>query len=69
MGQKLHSDDARNPWFLEKCEDDIFWSHLLMSEEAHLYLDGFVNKQNCRIWATENPQAVKEHASWVCAAE
>ena len=31
-----------------------------MSDEAHFYLQGFVNKQNCRIWARENPETVEE---------
>ena len=36
-------------WFLEKCKDKSFLSHLLMSDEAHVYLQGHLNKQNCRI--------------------
>jgi len=24
---------------------------LIMSDEAHFHLDGYVNKQNCRFWA------------------
>ncbi|GFV42246.1 hypothetical protein TNCV_3164771 [Trichonephila clavipes] len=35
-------DRARNPW--------------LMSDEAHFWLNGYVNKQNCRIWSEANPQ-------------
>ena len=27
------------------------------SDEAHFDLGGYVNKQNCRIWGTENPHA------------
>ena len=28
---------------------------IIFSDEAHFDLDWYVNKQNCRIWATENP--------------
>ncbi|CAK9799249.1 Transposable element Tc3 transposase [Anthophora plagiata] len=37
-----------------------FINNLIMSDEAHFELNGFVNKQNCRIWATENPRAVHQ---------
>ena len=30
---------------------------IIFSNEAHFDLGGYVNKQNCRIWSTENPQA------------
>ena len=30
---------------------------IIFSDEAHFDLGGYVNKQNCRIWGTENPQA------------
>ena len=50
-------------WSLDNSKDDSFLSHLLMSDEAHFYLNGFVNKQNCRIWAIENKHVVKECAS------
>lgn len=33
---------------------------IIFSDEAHFHLDGYVNKQNCRIWATENPRAIQE---------
>ena len=29
----------------------------IFSDEAHFDLGGYVNKQNCRIWGTENPHA------------
>ena len=28
---------------------------IMMSDEANFYLNGMVNKQNCRYWAVENP--------------
>ena len=30
---------------------------IIFSDEAHFDLSGYVNKQNCRIWGTENPHA------------
>ncbi|GFW96930.1 uncharacterized protein TNCV_2160651 [Trichonephila clavipes] len=30
------------------------------SDEAHLWLNGYVNKQNCRIWSEANPQVYVE---------
>ena len=27
-----------------------------MSDKAHFHLGGYVNKQNCRIWVSENPK-------------
>jgi hypothetical protein len=31
-----------------------------MSDEAHFCLNGFVNKQNCRFWGTENPRVIHQ---------
>ena len=31
---------------------------IIMSDEAHFYLRGYVNKQNCRIWGSENPKII-----------
>ena len=33
---------------------------VMMSDEAHFHLNGFVNKQNCRFWAAENPQELHQ---------
>lgn len=33
---------------------------IFMSDEAHFYLNGTVNQQNCRYWAQENPRQLHE---------
>ncbi|GFU88619.1 uncharacterized protein TNCV_4442961 [Trichonephila clavipes] len=33
-----------------------FHKRILFSDEAHFWLNGYVNKQNCRIWSEDNPQ-------------
>lgn len=44
--------------FLARMEVDNEWPwNILWTDEAHFYLNGVVNTQNCRIWATENPFA------------
>lgn len=48
-------------WVMEQQEVDIdFPDKIIFSDEAHFHLDGFVNKQNCRIWGTENPRVIQE---------
>ena len=38
-----------------------FWQKkIFFSDEAHFDLGGYVNKQICRIWGTENPHAYIE---------
>ncbi|GFW86328.1 transposable element Tc3 transposase [Trichonephila clavipes] len=32
----------------------------VVSDEAHFWLNGYVNKQNCRIWSEANPQVYVE---------
>ncbi|GFT77977.1 uncharacterized protein TNCV_4494661 [Trichonephila clavipes] len=31
-------------------------------DEVHFWLNGYVNKQNCRIWSEDNPQVYVETA-------
>ncbi|GFU18073.1 uncharacterized protein TNCV_1446321 [Trichonephila clavipes] len=33
---------------------------ILFSDEAHFWLNGYVNKQNCHIWSEANPQVYVE---------
>ncbi|GFT73423.1 hypothetical protein TNCV_1700171 [Trichonephila clavipes] len=44
------------------CTRDSAYFHkrILFSEEAHFWLNGYVNKQNCRIWSEPNPQVYLE---------
>ncbi|GFW47236.1 uncharacterized protein TNCV_56891 [Trichonephila clavipes] len=35
-------------------DNECQWK-ILMSNEAHFFLTGYVNTQNCWTWATENP--------------
>ncbi|GFW27161.1 hypothetical protein TNCV_93871 [Trichonephila clavipes] len=37
-----------------------FHKRILFSDETHFWLNGYVNKQNCRIWSEANPQVYVE---------
>ncbi|GFV17996.1 uncharacterized protein TNCV_168011 [Trichonephila clavipes] len=37
-----------------------FHKRILFSDEAHFWLNGYVNKQDCRIWSEANPQVYVE---------
>ena len=37
-----------------------FIHKLIMSDKAHFHLNETVNKQNCQIWAIENPRTVHQ---------
>ena len=41
--------------------DDVFVSSLLFSDEATFHISGKVNRHNCQIWGTENPNETVEH--------
>ncbi|GFS83265.1 putative transposable element [Trichonephila clavipes] len=56
----LGSDQARRR-FVEWAQNEIavvpdFHKRIMFSDEAHFCLNGYVNKQNCRIWIEDNPQ-------------
>ena len=48
-------------WALEQLEVYAnFGKKIIFSDEAHFWLNGFVNKQNCRIWGENNPQQIQQ---------
>ncbi|GFS80836.1 putative transposable element [Trichonephila clavipes] len=62
----IHQNDhqARHR-FVEWTQNEIavvpdFPKRILFSDEAHYWLNGYVNKQNCRIWSEANPQVYVE---------
>ncbi|GFW39610.1 putative transposable element [Trichonephila clavipes] len=47
--------------YLENPEDSSVYSAVCENRnEAHFWLNGYVNKQNCRIWSEVNPQVYVE---------
>ena len=48
---------ARQMLEIFQANDDLI---LLMSDEAHFYLNGMVNQQNCRFWALEQPRELHQ---------
>ncbi|GFX72915.1 uncharacterized protein TNCV_1698121 [Trichonephila clavipes] len=38
----------------------VIWLDSVQTDEAHFWLNGYVNKQNCRIWSEANPQVYVE---------
>ncbi|GFX89313.1 hypothetical protein TNCV_1340121 [Trichonephila clavipes] len=39
---------------------EVLIKSVFSSDEAHFWLNGLVNKQNCRIWSEANPQVYVE---------
>ncbi|GFT30269.1 uncharacterized protein TNCV_3467161 [Trichonephila clavipes] len=66
FGLAIHQNDhqARRR-FVEWAQNEIavipdFHKRNLFSDEAHFWLNGYVNKQNYRIWSEANPQVYVE---------
>ncbi|GFU57412.1 hypothetical protein TNCV_3635881 [Trichonephila clavipes] len=66
FGLTIHQNDhqARRR-FVEWAQNEIavvpdFHKRILFSDEAHFWLNGYVNKQSCRIWSEANPQVYVE---------
>ncbi|GFV93520.1 transposase [Trichonephila clavipes] len=62
FGLAIHQNDhqARRK-FVEWAQNKMavvpdFHKRILFSDEAHFWLNGYVNKQNCRIWSEANPK-------------
>jgi len=63
--QELNNRDMANrrissEQLLEMLNDDSVINTLLMIDEAHFHLSGYVNKQNYHSWAPENPQELHQ---------
>ncbi|GFW98708.1 hypothetical protein TNCV_2758841 [Trichonephila clavipes] len=66
FGLAIHQNDhqARRR-FIEWAQNVIavvpdFHKRILFSDEAHFWLNGYVNKPNCRIWSEAYPQVYVE---------
>ncbi|GFX63911.1 leucine-rich repeat-containing protein 7 [Trichonephila clavipes] len=66
FGLAIHQNDhqARRR-FIEWAQNEIpvvpdFHKRILFSDEAHFWLNGYVNKQNFHIWSEANPQVYIE---------
>ncbi|GFW34075.1 uncharacterized protein TNCV_287591 [Trichonephila clavipes] len=66
FGLAIHQNDhqARRR-FVEWAQNEIavvpdFHKRILFSDEAHFWLNGYVNKQNCHNWSEANPQVYVE---------
>ncbi|GFV71456.1 putative DD41D transposase [Trichonephila clavipes] len=66
FGLAIHENDHQERRrFVEWAQNEIavvpdFHKRILFSDEAHFWLNGYVNKQNCRIWSESNPQVYVE---------
>ncbi|GFW84911.1 DUF4817 domain-containing protein [Trichonephila clavipes] len=61
----IHQNDQARLRFVEWAQNEIavvpdFHKRILFSDEAHFWLNGYVDKQNCRIWSEANPQVYVE---------
>ncbi|GFV03905.1 hypothetical protein TNCV_113501 [Trichonephila clavipes] len=69
FGLAIHQNDhqARRR-FVEWAQNEIavvpdFHKRILFSDEAHFWLNGYVNKQNCRIWSEAIPKSSLVYAN------
>ncbi|GFV28483.1 hypothetical protein TNCV_3984341 [Trichonephila clavipes] len=63
LSQQIRNSPQSKNCFILKTISDSFESlfkSLEERDEAHFWLNGYVNKQNCRIWSEANPQVYVE---------
>ncbi|GFV73866.1 uncharacterized protein TNCV_2625691 [Trichonephila clavipes] len=66
FGLAIHQNDHQTRRrFVEWAQNEItvvpdFHKRILFSDEAHFWLNSYVNEQNCRIWSEANPQVYVE---------
>ncbi|GFX12747.1 uncharacterized protein TNCV_3437211 [Trichonephila clavipes] len=66
FGLAIHqSDHQARRRFVEWAQNEIavvpdFHKRILFSDEAHFWLNVYVNKQNCHIWSEANPKVYVE---------
>ena len=41
-------------------EDPLFYRKIVFSDEVHFWLNGYVNKQNCRFWSEDQPEELQK---------
>ena len=44
----------------QQAVDGNFSNKIFFSDETHFTLGGYVNKQNCCIWGSQNPQVIEK---------
>ncbi|GFW49243.1 hypothetical protein TNCV_3057531 [Trichonephila clavipes] len=54
-GDQLEESESSTCLWLRECVVPV-----KSRDEAHFWLNGYVNKQNCRIWSEANPQVYVE---------
>lgn len=70
LTQKLKPEDHRMrrefaDWALSMLDDNPnFGQTIIFSDEAHFWLNGYVNKQNCRYWSDHQPQIFERLTVW-----
>ena len=71
LTDKQFYSSAEQIWLCIRLNNPLKWAYDCLAEDAdfgkkkknifsyetHFDLGGYVNKQNCRIWGTENPHA------------
>ena len=58
LQRRQFTDWAQEQWEI----DPDFGKKTIFSGEAHVWLNGFVNKLNCRIWGEFNPQESQQRS-------